>query len=511
MSGGLVLRVRPAALAGAAVALALLALHAWRFHFVIDDAWISLRYARNLVEGHGLVFNPGEPVEGYSNLLWVLLGAAGLKLGIEPVAWLRVLGTLAMGALLLLVPGALERLQGDRRAPGRWAAPTAQLLVAALGPVACWMWGGLETPLFALLVFAAWRGALARRTLTTGVLGVLLVLTRPEGLALGALFGAWSLLPGDGLRPAEGRNLRRWLGPAAFVAGTALYLLWRHHTYGWWLPNTYYAKTGDLGGQLRTGWPYARDVLLRFGLPLGLAGAAALPRVGPTALVRRPVALTLGLLLLWLGYTTAVGGDSLGMFRFHAPMLPVGVVLVVALLSEAGWLQRPLPSALVAVPLAAVLLVSSVQGRERRLVAMHMSEANLGGWILAGDALAAQLPPGTTIALGPAGYIPWRTNFRTYDFYGIVTPAIAHRDVEFRQGYAGHEKTDGRWIVQRRPDYILVGNVCITDRPLESLIKPHRRELDIVLDPAFQQEYEQVWLPVAGGKALNLFRRKDLD
>src|SRR5207244_12236047 len=38
-----------------------------------DDAYISYRYAQNLARGNGLVFNPGERVEGYSNLLHVLL------------------------------------------------------------------------------------------------------------------------------------------------------------------------------------------------------------------------------------------------------------------------------------------------------------------------------------------------------------------------------------------------------------------------------------------------------
>ncbi|MCY3959730.1 MAG: hypothetical protein OXG65_15775, partial [Chloroflexi bacterium] len=40
--------------------------------FISDDAFISFRYVRNLLEGHGLVFNPGEYVEGYTNFLWVL-------------------------------------------------------------------------------------------------------------------------------------------------------------------------------------------------------------------------------------------------------------------------------------------------------------------------------------------------------------------------------------------------------------------------------------------------------
>ena len=40
-----------------------------------DDAFISFRYARNLFEGNGLVFNPGKRAEGYTNFLWCLLVA----------------------------------------------------------------------------------------------------------------------------------------------------------------------------------------------------------------------------------------------------------------------------------------------------------------------------------------------------------------------------------------------------------------------------------------------------
>jgi hypothetical protein len=39
----------------------------------VDDAYISYRYAHNLFRGNGLVFNPGERVEGYSNFSYTLL------------------------------------------------------------------------------------------------------------------------------------------------------------------------------------------------------------------------------------------------------------------------------------------------------------------------------------------------------------------------------------------------------------------------------------------------------
>ena len=55
--------------------------------FLTDDAFISFRYVRNLLEGHGLVFNPGEYVEGYTNFLWVVVLAIPHWLGVDPIGF----------------------------------------------------------------------------------------------------------------------------------------------------------------------------------------------------------------------------------------------------------------------------------------------------------------------------------------------------------------------------------------------------------------------------------------
>jgi len=436
-------------LASTAFALVLLLAHGLFFDFVIDDAYISLRYAQNLVDGHGLVFNPGEAVEGYSNLLWVLLAAVGLKLGVPALLWLRILGTAAAAGLLAVAPGLVKRLAPEAEAP--LAGPSVQLLLALTGAVACWTLAGLETVLFALLIALAWRAALDRDELAAGIFSFLLVLTRPEGVALGLIFMAWTSLPREG--ETWGDRARRWSpGRAIFLVGTAAFFLWRHETYGQLLPNTYFAKTGDPRGQFDTGLPYTLGFLLRYGLPLVAAMVAAGFQGGRRILAGRPFRLTVALIVFWLAYVTMIGGDMLGMFRFWVPILPMLVVTAVAVMAAAGWLARPQGAVPVVLVLGAVLLVSSFQGRERRLVDIHMSEANLGGWMLAGDAMAAQLPSDATVALGPAGYIAWKTGMRTIDFYGIVTPHIAHLEVDFEHGYAGHEKTDGPWVVSRRPD-----------------------------------------------------------
>jgi len=100
------------------IATAALLPHARLFDFVTDDAYISFRYARNLALSGQLVFNLGERVEGYTNFLWTVVLALGIKLGWGPVALSRFLGVaLGIGTLAVVVRMSL-RLAGERSS--RW-------------------------------------------------------------------------------------------------------------------------------------------------------------------------------------------------------------------------------------------------------------------------------------------------------------------------------------------------------------------------------------------------------
>ena len=57
-----------------------------------DDDFIVYRCARNLVSGQGLVFEPGQRVEGFTCPLWALLVAAGLACGLAAPAISAALG-----------------------------------------------------------------------------------------------------------------------------------------------------------------------------------------------------------------------------------------------------------------------------------------------------------------------------------------------------------------------------------------------------------------------------------
>ena len=113
--------------------MALLAAHAWSYrHFMVDDAFISLRYADRFVRGLGLTWHDGEVVEGYSNLLWILCCSLLGKLGMNLVVAARVLGFAGSA-------GAIAALVWAERGPTiRQAFPglVGALALAASGSIA---------------------------------------------------------------------------------------------------------------------------------------------------------------------------------------------------------------------------------------------------------------------------------------------------------------------------------------------------------------------------------------
>ncbi len=227
------------------VVLAWLASEAW---FLCDDAFISFRYARNLVDGHGLVFNPGERVEGYTNFLWVLkLAVLWEVFGLRPenvAPWLSV--TCTIGTLAAVVWWAAS-LPGLRR--------RGLLIWMALGflctsaTFAVWTsGGGLETRQFTLFVVVAVVCLSVHTDSRRGLLAASLSLaaaayTRPEGLLIAVCCFGWfvaqRIVAARRLR-VDVRELSRLVLP--FVTLVGAQFLFRYGYYGEWLPNTYYAK-----------------------------------------------------------------------------------------------------------------------------------------------------------------------------------------------------------------------------------------------------------------------------
>ncbi|GEM_PF-5386155 len=261
---------------------------------VIDDAWITFKFARNLAQGHGLRWEAAAaPVEGYSNLLEVLIVALGLKLGLDPVTVARGVAALSTVGLVAAAYALLLRLTG-----ARGLAALAVLLYTLHPAAALHTWAGLETQLFAflavllLLVFErAQRGGAAAHPGLAGaalpLIAFLLALARTEGVLLGALaLPAGYLLarnrasragqPGDNALAFT--HSRHWLaGNALFFASVAAYTLFRWLYFGTLFTGPHLVKLSNrmvLAGL--TSAEFLADAWAYFStFPLGMATLAA--------------------------------------------------------------------------------------------------------------------------------------------------------------------------------------------------------------------------------------------
>jgi arabinofuranosyltransferase len=232
-------------LAAAAAIFLLLAVS--YFNYTIDDAYISLRYARNVAAGEGFAFdNRVPPVEGYTNFLWVLWEVPfyALRVPGDAVLYAKLLG-IAWGMAALVAAFLLAR-----RLSGPGAGVVAALCIAAMGNVAFWAVGGLETAQYLCLIilalyFTVDAGRRTAAAVVAGALWCLAALARPEGFVLAYVVILSSLITGG----AGGRGRRGF-----FVAGVVLtlaygaYFLWRWHYFGMFLPNTFYARAGFSAG-----------------------------------------------------------------------------------------------------------------------------------------------------------------------------------------------------------------------------------------------------------------------
>ena len=462
---------RHGAIAFAIIAAAGLAL-AWLCRFVQDDAFISFIYARNLVEGHGPTWS-GARVEGYTNPLWVLWIALGLRCGAEAVAWSWLGGMIAFAATLLATWRLALRLL-DRALP----ALLAVALLAANYSFVAYATGGLETMAQAALL--AWAAVAAaglqspapREDRTPARLSLLLALaamTRPDSALPGAVLFAWAALA-----LARRRAPRRtWLALALpFALVTGPWLGWKLAWYGRLLPNTYYAKTGLSGAMLANGAAFVGRFLHWYALwpalALGLV-ALAVRRRDADARLLAPLAVV----VTWLAYVVLVGGDFME-FRLLVPVLPFLFVLLAHLACRHVAPLLRAPAALVALVMLGALAAASThhartfrgQTDDQALDSIP-ALANFyevypdGDWSVIGTALRRELSAADPlIALDAVGAIPWYSGLRTVDQLGLNDAFVAQHGLRADASYRrpGHQRHASLAYLRERGVNLVMGH-----------------------------------------------------
>lgn len=467
------------------------------FHYMPDDTFITLRYARNVLRGEGFVFNPGERVEGYTNFLWLLIVVVAGKLGFPLIASARALSlAFSLGTLVLAGIAARRGVEPHGERPG-WREAVAVILpsamLAASPPFLVWSYSGSELPLFTFLLLAGYM-LLSAGKRPGGALAVfaLLGLVRPEGMLSFAI--AFLILVARGPR----RRTVAALGIGIAAVFYAPYFAWKWSYFHALLPNTFYAKTGPAGLMIENGARYVAGFALSYGY-LFAAGVLLLRAAG------REIE-SLSLPLLFTGITAIqvllLGGDWMPHYRLLLPVLPF-----VALAASRGIVAlaaRDARASALAIVLVLLAAAPGAVGREM----FTIERTTVGAFAHLGRRLREILPEETSIGCGSTGAIGYYTDMRIVDILGLTERFIArHGAVVATQ--PGHLKTDGAYVIEKRPDLLLLGNIRIHRGTRgRELMRLKIQEEEIAKQPAFEDDYEFVNIPLGSGFYLSCFKLK---
>ncbi len=476
----------------------------------VDDAYITFRYAQNLISGHGLVYNPGEAVLGTTTPLYALLMAAlalpfgGAHAPYPTLAWLANAAADAVTCWLLM---RLAEALGHR------GAGIAAALVWAVAPYSVtFAIGGLETSVFVALASATLYCHWTDRPIGAAACGGLALLARPDALILLAPIALERLrrsLPRGKLNPTplpvRGREA------LAFVVPVLAWSLAAVLAYGSPLPQSISAKAfayrlPPLAGLVRLLQHYATPFMDQetFSPTWVAAGAVVYPLLfvlGAVTILRgRPSAWPI-LTYPWFYFLAFAVANPL-IFRWYlTPPLPIyflGIFTGVARLGrdlKAPYLAAAVGAAAVALSLHAWTLKPD-HGPERPAPKMAYIQLELLYQRVSYE-LEGEIRPGQVLAAGDVGVLGYLTGARILDTIGLVSPQAARYYPLPASLYTINYAIPPALIDDQRPDFVVI-------------LEVYGRN-GLLLDPIFRSAYDlEQALPtdIYGSRGMLVFRRR---
>lgn len=450
----------------------------------IDDAYITYRYARNILAGEGFVYNPGERVQGTTTplytLLMVMLGAlrGGTTANFPASA-------LAVNALADAIT-ALLLWQIGRRLKYPYAGIAAGLLWAMAPFSVTFAIGGLETSLYVLLLTAAVYAHISEKHTRAAWLAALSLLTRPDALLFSALLALDRIILI--LKSANRPKVKPLLTEAsAFLIPTAAWFGFATFYFGSPIPHSVLAKTLAYrlpanAGLIRLMQHYATPFLgqLTFGVPWIAIGLILFPflfYVGARAALKENPRLWPWALYPWLYFAVFALANPL-IFRWYlTPPLPVYFLFILIgmekLVRGTGnsnsargglprWKQILLP-ALMLLPLISSLRGWQLQpdhGPQRPAPEMAWFQLELL-YRQAADLLNAEIQTRgeesiPTLAAGDVGVLGFYTPTRILDTVGLNSPnALQYYPLD-EAYYAISYAVPPDLIIEQQPDYVIL-------------------------------------------------------
>jgi arabinofuranosyltransferase len=444
-----------------------------RYFSLVDDAMISMRYAWNFSHGAGLVWNPEERVEGYTNLLMVLLMSAATLfldksnavLSIQLIGIVFVLVTTWLTLKIYEIVSSKLNIEHVK-----FAKYLLFLSVLVYYPLNYWSLMGMETGLLALLItFAILTSMLylSRRTprlllLTTILLG-LAFLTRNDSLIYALLvFG----FLGISLRSDKQALYLLFINLAVyglFIIGQEAF---RSTYYGTLVPNTYTLKLVGMPllERLKNGWGFIGLFFVETGYVLLIAAVGALINASVQKMY------LLSFILASTAYQIYVGGDPWIYWRMMAPVMPVlMIVFIIGCCGIAEKIARILNNRFFRVAALFLVFVSLVLIDFRFLpevflfsrpdpTATDINQVNLA------VAINAVTNSSATLGVLHSGILPYyAADHRAIDFLGKSDPYIASLPPDLSgwvswhgmESVPGHNKYDLNYSIKKlRPTYV---------------------------------------------------------
>ncbi|WP_288244115.1 hypothetical protein [uncultured Chryseobacterium sp.] len=421
----------------------------YHYPFLSDDSLISLRYVQRFIDGKGLTWNDGHPVEGYSNLLWILIISFLGKLGMDLILAARILGIACSIGTLAVISSYFNAKNSKKE-----YVFLAVFLLVTTPSFTVWAIGGLEQPLYIFLltltlteVSKIVNDRSERMYLLPLWLG-LLAITRPDGFLFTILTAIFLLFVFRKNRKDLIKVTLVVLVPSLFLLGQ---LIFRYNFYGEMVPNTALVKVKiTLHHVLRGG----------FYIFKAFFGTLLLSSLGLYCLfylVYKKKNLFGFYLLLnvaaWTAYVITVGGDIFPAFRHYYVVL---ILLVFAIIFGLNEMQFSFKTKIIKIGFIVILLLNPFF----QLLIPDNQNAIYERWefrgMKLGETLKSTFPENTLIAVTAAGCIPYSSELPTIDMLGLndyYTPR--HPPKNFGTGMLAHELGDANYVLGRNPDVII--------------------------------------------------------
>jgi arabinofuranosyltransferase len=448
----------------------------WSFLFQnVDDAYISFRYGKNLMLGHGLVYNPGEYVEGYTNFLWTVITAPFTVSKIIDVSVFATVFCLLISLLNISFLAKLSRLfVQDFELFKAILILVPSVFLALDNSIAFWGIGGMEFPMYTFfilgMVYSYFKINDHPKHIYLIILNLILcTLTRPEGNMIFAIFIIHFILYRKYINDFKKHFVKIILFYSLFCL---LYYGFKYFYYGQIIPNTFYAKgVTDLRMNIVLGTKY---LALCIGTRLYLfIFIAFIPF--KQSFKRFKESFLLIFVIVYIIYIVAVGGDWMIANRFFVPILPLLYILSIIgfihFLIKLQNINKSLEKTLslgrkMLVGLCILLFAVTLSLLEYKQLIIKDDNAKYEEhWSMFGKWLKMNVPPETIIAVGPAGKIPYYSELYTIDMWGLNNAYIAK--TESKRLHAGHKKFDFDYVLSLKPEF-MIGYAGFTDKDVPS-------------------------------------------